>query len=187
MPQSSSDYSQLIEAILRNERKAADELAASLIERVVIYLKVRMGAPQSVAEECAYQAFSEVFEIIRKDRIEDKKSIFKYFIIAARNEYIRLQNSEHKLDMDSTEMNSSLYEPAAQLQNLIDEERQKLLKQCLDKLSDLNKRFILTFFSDKSVNMIKIAQKFGFSYGKTRTLKTRIVQELNQCVQKLSS
>lgn len=158
-------------------------LSSDLMKRVILYLKVRMGAPQSIAEECAYQAFSDVFEIIRHDKITDRKSVFKYFLTASRNEYLRYLKSEQRVDADQVEKEDFLPQPASQLDNLIDEERQKKLSACLERLSDVNKRFILSFFSVKSVNLMDLAEKFGFSYAKTRTLKTRIMQELHRCVQ----
>jgi len=180
----SSDYSGLIDAILRDDREAVDFLSADLMKRVILYLKIRMGAPESIAEECAYQAFSDVFEMIRNDRISDRKSIFKYFLTASRNEYLRFKKIEQRSDLDPSYSENFIPEPAQQLQKLIDEERQKLLKKCLQKLSEDNRNFILTFFSSTSVNLLEISEKFSFSYAKTRTLKTRIMQELQKCVEK---
>lgn len=184
MPSVASDYSRLIDAILRDDRKAVDMLSSDLMNRVILYLKIRMGAPQSIAEECAYQAFSDVFEMIRNDRISDKKSIFKYFITASRNEYLRFKKIEQRTDLDLSYIENFFPEPEKQLQGLIDEERQKQLKKCLQLLTETNRSFILTFFSSTSVNMLDISEKFNFSYAKTRTLKTRIMQELQKCVQK---
>ncbi len=179
-----SDYSGLIDAILRDDTTAVDELSSDLMSRIILFLRIRMGAPESIAEECAYQAFSDVFEMIRNDRITDKKSIFKYFLTASRNEYLRFKKIEQRSDLDSTYAENHFPEPAQQLQSLIDEERQKLLKKCLQMLSEANRNFILTFFSSTSVNLLEISEKFNFSYAKTRTLKTRIMQELQKCVEK---
>ena len=180
----SSDYSSLIDAILRDDREAVEDLSADLIRRIILYLKIRMGAPDSIAEECAYQAFSDVFEMIRNDRISDRKSIFKYFLTASRNEYLRFKKIEQRTDLDPSYSENFLPEPAQQLQKLIDEERQNLLKKCIQKLSEENRRFILTFFSSSSINLLEVSKKFNFSYAKTRTLKTRIMQELQKCVEK---
>ena len=187
MSHSSSDYSQLIDAILRDDRMTADKLASSLLKRVILFLRVRMGAPEMIAEECVYQAFSVVFEQIRNDKITDRKSVFHYLITASRNEYLRFLRREKRGDSSLLEDETSFQEPAAQLQNLIDDERQRHLDACLKKLSESNKRFILTFFSSKSVNLKEISLKFGFSYAKTRTMKTRIMQQLQKCIEKTSS
>lgn len=184
MPADSSDYSGLIDAILRDDKDAVNYLSSDLMKRVMIYLRVRMGAPESIAEECAYQAFSDVFEMIRNDRISDKKSIFKYFLTASRNEYLRFRKIEQRSDLDPSYSENFIPEPAQQLKLLIDEERQKQLKKCLQRLSDTNRNFILTFFSSDAVNLLEISEKFNFSYAKTRTLKTRIMQELQKCVEK---
>lgn len=184
LPADSSDYSGLIDAILRDDKDAVNYLSSDLMKRVMIYLRVRMGAPESIAEECAYQAFSDVFEMIRNDRISDKKSIFKYFLTASRNEYLRFRKIEQRSDLDPSYSENFIPEPAQQLKLLIDEERQKQLKKCLQRLSDTNRNFILTFFSSDAVNLLEISEKFNFSYAKTRTLKTRIMQELQKCVEK---
>ncbi len=184
MPSITSDYSGLIDAILRDDRTVVDKLSSELMKRVILYLKVRMGAPESIAEECAYQAFSDVFEMIRNDRISDKKSIFKYFLTASRNEYLRFKKIEQRSDLDPTLTENFLPEPASQLEKLIDDERQKQLKKCLQQLPETNRNFILTFFSAASVNLLEISKRFNFSYAKTRTLKTRIMQELQRCVEK---
>lgn len=182
---SSFDYSDLIEAILRDDRTAANELSSDLMNRVIFYLKVRLGAPQSIAEECAYQAFSDVFEMIKNDKINDKKSILKYFTVASRNEYLRFKKIEHRTGHDPATKEYLIPEPAEQLLNLIDDERQKQLKKCLKQLPDVHQRFILTFFSNKIMDLQDLAKEFNYSYAKTRTLKTRIIQTLQECVNKL--
>lgn len=184
MSRSPSDYSDLIEAILRDDRVAADSLTSDLLDKVILYLKIRMNAPSTVAEECAYQAFSEVFERIRNDRITDKKTLLKYLITASRYEYLKLMKIEKKNVTDIEDNTLAHSTPADQLSLLIDEERQNLLKKCLDKLSQANQKFILTFFTYKTLDLTEIAKKFNYSYAKTRTLKTRIMQELQQCIQK---
>ncbi|MDG5766374.1 sigma-70 family RNA polymerase sigma factor [Balneolales bacterium ANBcel1] len=184
MQQSSSDFSLLIEAILRDDRVTADQLAPDLLNRVILYLRVRMDAPQKVAEECVYQAFSVVFDKIREDRISDHKSVFKYLMTASRNEYLSFIKREKRNDDDSADEMATLQQPPDQLQTLIDQERQERLDRCLKKLPDEHRRFILSFFSSRPVDLSAIGKRFGFSYAKTRTLKTRIMQQLQQCVQK---
>ena len=184
MSHSPSDYSELIEAILRDDRITSDLLVTDLLPKVILYLRVRMGAPESIAEECAYQAFSEVFEKIRHDKITDKKSLFKYIIMASRHEYLRMKKIDEKTDIELDGNESLFPDPPAQLELLLDQERQNQLRICMDKLTELHRKFILTFFTSNSVNLMHVAEKFGFSYAKTRTLKTRIMQELQQCIQK---
>lgn len=182
---SSFDYSDLIEAILRDDRTAANELSSELMNRVIFYLKIRLGAPQSIAEECAYQAFSDVFEMIKNDKINDKKTILKYFIIASRNEYLRFKKIEQRAGLDPASKEFLIPEPAEQLHSLIDDERQKQLKKCLKQLPDIHQRFILAFFSHKTLNLQDLAKEYNYSYAKTRTLKTRIIQTLQDCVNRL--
>lgn len=143
-----------------------------------------MGAPASVAEECAYQAFSAVFEKIRTNQIIDRQSVFKYLIIAARNEYIHFKKKEEKTDLTTEDRDDNFPVAADQMQNLIDRERQQLLKKCINKLSKINRSYILNFFTHPQPDMQVLADEFGFSYSKARTLKTRIIQELQKCVQK---
>lgn len=184
MSQSPLDYSRLINAIHQGDKAAADTLAHSLLKRVVVYLHVNMNASEDIAEECAHQAFLAVFEKIRENRIKDPKAILKYLVNASKNEYYRFIKQERKTDRAALEDERLFQQDPDQLQNLIDEERQERLETCLEKLSNTNKEFIMHFFSSKSVELRQAGQIFGFSYAKTRTLKTRIMKQLQECVQK---
>ena len=184
MSHPSADYTCLAEAIRRGDRDRAGELAAELLHRVTLYLRIRMHAPESLAIECAHQAFSRVYEKIRQEKIHREKALFDYFLKAARNEYLRVLRRESRDTQHSGELDYIASQDPPQLDLLIDKERQTALLYCLEELNDLNRRFILAFFAQKKADARAIAQKFRYSYAKTRTLKSRILQELQECVQK---
>lgn len=181
---SSLDYSTLIKAILDNDHQLVDRLSQSLQKHLVLYLRVRAGAPLHLAEEAVSACFTSVLQKIKEQRINDPESLLKYCMVSARRIYIRMHEKESRFEALDSEADYIADTQEDQLQVLIDQERQKQLEKCLDTLDTEKRDFILYLFQDNTMNMKEIAKKFGYSYAKARTLKSRIVQILNDCVHK---
>lgn len=180
----SLDYSTLIKAILDDDHQLVNRLSESLQKHLVLYLRVRAGAPLHLAEEAVSSCFTTVLEKIKERRINDPESLLKYCMVSARRIYLRMLEKEARFESLGSDAHWIADTADDQLQVLIDEERQKRLEKCLEILDPEKKEFILFLFQDNTINMQEIAKKFGYSYAKARTLKTRIVQILNDCVHK---
>lgn len=181
MSNSRLDYSELVYALQENKEGKANELLAELLPRLKDYLKVTMNADEREAEECIHQAFLNVYEQIIQDNIRKEKYIFSYLLRACRHEYIRYSKHQHRFNSPVDDNPEYLVEPADQIENLLDEDRQRILDECLKELEDKSRRFI-EYFIDKPDTSTKEASKhFKISGANVRTRKSRILSRLHHC------
>lgn len=175
------DYSELVYALQQNKEGKANELLEEVLYRLKDYLKVVMNASEEDAEESIQQAFLNVYEQIRKDNIREEKYIFSYMLRAARHEYIRLSKDQHKFDYPMDDHSEHLVEPAEQVENLMDQDRQRILEACLEELREKSRTFI-EYFIDKPDATTKQASKhFNLTGANVRTKKSRILSRLHHC------
>lgn len=176
------DYSELVFALQENKKGKANDVLKELLPRLKDYLKVTMNAKESDAEECVHQAYLRVYDQIMKDNIRKEKYIFSYLLRACRNEYIQYMKRQHRFEapLDNEEADY-LNRPAQQIENLMDEDRQRILGECLEELQEKSRRFI-EYFIDKPDTTTKEASKhFKISGANVRTKKSRIVSRLHHC------
>lgn len=178
------DYSELVVALQEKKEGKANELLEELLPRLMDYLRVTMNADEKDAEECVHQAFLNVFEQIRQDNIRKEKYIFMYLIRACRHEYIRFAKDQHRFNYPIDDHEYHLVRPAEQVENLLEEERQKILRDCLKELQPKSRKFI-EYFIDKPDATTKQASKhFNISGANVRTRKSRILSRLHHCVKR---
>lgn len=181
MSNTRTDYSELVLALQQNKEGKANEMLEEVLYRLKDYLKVVMNASERDAEESIQQAFLNVYEQIRKDNIKNEKYIFSYMLRAARHEYIRLTKDQHKFNYIDDDNREHLVEPAQQIENLMDQDRQRILEACLEELREKSRLFI-EYFIDKPDTTTKQASKhFKISGANVRTKKSRILSRLHHC------
>lgn len=187
MNSSRVDYSELVIALQENKKGKANELLEELLPRLIDYLKVTMGAAQQDAEECVHQAVLNVLEQIRKDNIRKEKYIFMYMIRACKHEYIRYAKDQHKFNYPLEDHEHHMVEPADQYENLLEEERQVILKECLQELRPKSRRFIQYFIDKPQATTKQASDHFNISGANVRTKKSRILSRLHHCVKRKSN
>ncbi|MEQ9266652.1 MAG: sigma-70 family RNA polymerase sigma factor [Balneolaceae bacterium] len=180
------DYSDLVNALQKGDEPKAAELIQEILPRLEDYLVVVMNAERNAAKECVQQAFLDVFEQIKKDRIKESKYIFSYLIKSCRHEYLRYAKREHKFKYEEEALNV-LYEPETQMQNLLDKERQRILEECLDELKEKSKKFIKYFIDKPDSTTEEASAEFDLSGANVRTRKSRILSRLHHCYKRKSS
>lgn len=180
------DYSELVEALQKGDQTTANELLDEVMPRIVDYLCVVMNASKRDANECSQQAFLDVFEQIRKDKIKEHKYILSYITTSARNNYLRYQKKQHRFNSDPDE---AIYqaEPAEQIENLIDKERMEILKRCLQEMNAQSRKMMEYFMNYPDITMKEAGKKFGLSYSNIRTKKSRLTHRLHHCYKRKSS
>lgn len=186
MTKSKVDYSDLVEALQEGDESKARKLINEIIPRLEDYLCVVMNAKRNAAKECVQQAFLDVFEQIRKDKIKESKYIFSYFIKSCRHEYLRYSKREHKFNYEEEALNN-LYEPEEQFQNLLDKERQRILKECLEELQEKSRTFIEYFIDKPDTTTEEAKEEFGLTGANVRTRKSRILGRLHHCYKRKSN
>ncbi len=180
------DYSELVEALQQDNDDKSKELIEEIIPRLEDYLIVVMSADRYEAQECVQQAFFEVFKQIKKDNIKDSKYILSYFIKSCRHEFIRFKKKQHKFKYEEEALNT-LYEPEEQYKNLLDKERQRILKACLDELQEKSRRFIEYFIDKPDATTEEAKKEFDLSGANVRTRKSRILSRLHHCYKRKSN
>lgn len=172
------DYSDLVDSIYNGDNAKASFLLGEIIPRLVEYLKVTMSAKHNCARECVQQALVNVVEQIRKKNIRKPNYIFSYLMRACRNEYISYsQTKDRYTSGDSTF--EHMAEPATQIENLIDEERQKLLEECISELDHDSKKFICYFLDNPESTTREVSRVFSLTEANVRTKKSRLIRQLH--------
>lgn len=179
------DYSELVIALQSGDDHKANQLLSEVMPRVIEYLCAVMSAEHSDAQECAYQAFSDVLEQIKKGNIKKKEYIFSYLLTTARNEYIRFSKKEKRF---TSHPEDEFYqvEPAQQIENLVEEERMQILEECLKELDSDSRRLIRYFLKHPDAPVKEIGKKFGLTYANIRTKKSRLTHRLHHCYKRKS-
>lgn len=179
------DYSDLVLALQDGDEEKANELLQEVMPKLVEYLRVVMNASVYDAKECAYQSFSDVLEQIRRDNIQENKYIFSYLITTTRNEYIRSKKLQSKYMDDSDDIYGQI-EPARQIDNLVENERMRILEKCLQELDEENRKLIRYFLKHPDKSVKQVSKKFGLTYANVRTRKSRITHRLHHCFKRKS-
>lgn len=181
MTKSRVDYSELIHALEQNKYGKANELLDELLFRLKDYLQVVLSASEKDAEECTQQAFLNVYEQIQKGNIREEKYIFSYLIKACRNEYFRLKKDQHRFNNPMEDHKKHFIDPAEQFENLMDQDRQKILEACLKELREKSRTFISYFFEKPDATTKEASAHFDISGANVRTKKSRILDRLHYC------
>ena len=181
------DYSDLVSAIQENDQQRTNELIAELLPRLKEYLRVVMNADAEAAEECVHQAFEEVLQQIRKDKIRNPKYIFSYLLKSCRHRYLHYSKRMRSMNSADEDEVEYLVRPADQYDQLLDEERQSILRQCLEKLDQKAREFITFFLNKPEVTTWQASKHFDISKANVRTKKSRILARLNDCYQRMVS
>jgi len=174
------NYSELVDALQDGDRDTANTVLSEVMPRLVDYLEVVMNADKRTAKECVQQACLDVFEQIHKDKIRNSKYIFSYLIKSVRNEYIRYTKYQHRFAYSEDSLDH-IVDPEKQFENLVEEDRQRILKQCVEELGKKNKRFILYIFDNPDASTKDLSKQFRLSEANVRTKKSRIITRLHEC------
>lgn len=181
MSKSRVDYSELVYALQENREGKANELLEEVLDRLEEYLEVVLNADKKEAEECAQQAIVNVYEQIRKDNIREEKYIYSYMIRACRHEYFRLSKEQHQFNNPVEDHKEHLVDPGEQIENIMDEDRQKILEACLKELRKQSRTLIEYFIDKPDTTTKEAAAHFDISGANVRTRKSRILSRLHHC------
>ncbi len=179
------DYAELVDSLEKDDRRNANKLLEEVYPRLVEYLQVTMGAKVMIAEECVQQAISDVYEQIKKGNIRERNYILSYLMTACRNEYIKFKKKEGRFIYDEDSFRY-VSEPAEQIENLIDEDRKRLLYECLDELDEESRKFMLYFIKNPDTTTKKAANHFQLTGANVRTRKSRLTQKLHEAYKRKS-
>lgn len=180
---SNYDYSLLVDPLRMGEHQKIDKSLEDLILKLKQYLEVVMGANKESAEECAQQAFLNVYERIKKDKIRNNKHIYTYMIKACRHEYIRYIKKQHTF-LSEDHIDEHFPDSAEQIEKLADKERMEILQICLAELDQDSREFINHFMDNPDTTTKEASRYFKISEANVRTKKYRITKALHKAFKK---
>ena len=172
------DYSALVNYIQQENVRKVNHLLEELIPKLVEYLQVTLAATEEAAKECVQQAFLNVYERIVDGKLKDPKSLLSYMMMTSRNEYFN-QYKKNKRYVDSEYITESEFEPASQIDRLVDRERKELLFECIEELDDDSQIFILYFINHPDATTREASEYFDLSEANVRTKKYRVTHQLH--------
>lgn len=181
---SREDYSELVNALQNHQAGDANRLLRELVPRLHYYLKVRMDASPTDAEDAVQQALMNTYEKIMQDEIRDKQYIYKYILTACRHAYVRLIRNDDRFQGELSDYKELMASQEQQVANLLDIDRQEVLEACLQKLREKSRTFITYIIQHPTATTKALGERFGLSEANVRVKKSRIISDLSHCVQK---
>lgn len=183
------DFIELISAIEENDQRKLNQLLPEAFDVLMGYLVGHMGADHATAQDYVQQAFEQTLTAIREDKLRDKKRLYAYMVTCCRNFYLRDIERSYESATDLQEIEPShedLQSDPNQLLNLLDKERQSILKYCIEQLSESYKKLIKYWFANPDSDANEVANYFDISVNNAWTRKHRVVKMLNECYQEQS-
>lgn len=175
------DYSDLVEAILNGDERTVNRRCAEAYPIIQAYLIANLNASREDAEDAVQRMFEYVIPKIQKGEITRPSALLSYMLTGARHSYFKILNEYG--DYDSLDDHKSLQVAEAdQVKNLLDEEKQAILRTCLDHLKNHYRSLMEFLFSNPGSESKDIAEKFNISVGNAWARKHRAINKLEECV-----
>lgn len=175
------DYSDLVEAILNGDERTINKRCAEAVPIIRAYLVANLNASREDAEDAVQRMFEYVIPKIQNGEITKPSALLSYMLTGARHSYYKILNKYggyESLD-DYKELQVSA---ADQVSNLLDEEKQALLRKCIDQLKNHYRSLIEFSFANPNAETKDIAEKFDISISNAWARKHRAINQLEECV-----
>jgi len=183
---SSTKYSEIVSALRENRQNEVNDLLDELIGRLRDYLQVVLNASEDDAAECAQNTFLLVHEKIMEGAIRNEEHIFSYFLRACRHEYFGMLDKRWNRKREDIEKvrdyEQHLVSPEQQIKRLQDEDRQKILEACLNRLKKEPREFIEFLMAHPDLSTRELSRRLTMTEANVRTKKSRLVSRLHACL-----
>ena len=176
------DYSKFVIAVRDNDRESLKGFYEVLTKILFKFLKVRMDAAPEDVKDSAQNAIMFAVEKIKNEELDHPDRIINYLFTTAKHDYLKHQNKNKELNYE--EIPDSHSKEPEQLNKLLSNERQSILKRCVNELKSKQLVYISYLFNNPDSETVVVADHFGISVNNAWTKKHRIIQVLNECVQK---
>ncbi len=179
------DYSLLVEALQKHNKEVYTEELEELYPRLITYLRVSMDASPEDAEDAAQEALAKTYKRIMEGEVKAAKYFFKYILQACRNEYLMaVRTYNNRRTGTPGDVPGYLVTPSEQIKKLVEEERKKLMRECIDSMKE-NYRDILWYYCNETEwDPKKAGHHFSIRPSNARARKTRAIKKLGECVKK---
>lgn len=175
------DYSGLVTSVKNGDQLTSSRLCSEATPILKRYLQKKCGADPTDADDAIQRMFEYIIIKILEDDFENPQGLLSYMLKACKHNYIKLAREKNRPDIENL-ANEPFLEPV-QIWELVNEERQDILKYCTDKLRKGYKEFINYFFSFPGASAEDVADYFDISTSNASTRKHRVISKLNECVE----
>ncbi|MDR8391356.1 RNA polymerase sigma factor [Aliifodinibius sp. S!AR15-10] len=179
------DYSELVEALQNGDDVRVNEMLKEIIPRLVRFLQIHMGASKSDAEDSVQQAMEPGLDAIREHSLDSNDAVLSYLISTCKNTYLKFMEKKREVNYDRVP--SSEFHLPNQMESILDKERKRILKRCMEELQEMYRKFMQYWFDHPDCQAEAVAAEFNLSVSNVWTRKHRIIKKLNRCYKKKSN
>lgn len=175
------DYSELVYAVKRGDKKTANRMCAEAIPILEKYLISNVNASPEDAEDAVQKMFEYVIPKIQNDEIKSPSGLLSYMLSGARHSYYKIVRD---FDLDKyAEIEEELVSEADQVWHLVNEDQESIISSCIEKLKGHYQDLITFLFDHPNADSQEIAEYFDISLNNAWIRKHRVIQQLQECVQ----
>lgn len=178
------DYSDLVEAVLNGDDRTVNQRCAEAVPVIRAYLIANFDASKEDAEDAVQRMFEYVFPKIQKGEISKPSALLSYMLTGARHSYFKILNKYDHHEPIHNYGNLQVSK-ADQINNLLNEEKQSLLKKCMDRLKDHYRSLMEFSFANPDAETKDVAERFDISISNAWARKHRAINELEKCIRSL--
>jgi RNA polymerase sigma factor (sigma-70 family) len=180
------DLSDLVVAIQSHEQERINDVLRDVVPILVDYLQVRVQASLPDAEDSVHTAIADIIERIREEGVRNEQVFYVYILRSVKHEYLKIIRKEKRYAKGGLE-NITLQHQAEQFDRILDDERQRLLRECLGQLNKESRTFIEYFMNHPELSNQEIADNLDLTHSNVRVKKMRIIRILHECYKRKSS
>ncbi len=163
-----------------------DAFTRAILPQIREYLSITVRANEYMAEECAQQALFSMIDRVKSGHFDTKTNVIGYLMISARNEFFKTVKKEHREGGLVLE-EQHVTDPSEQYNRLVDQEREDILRKCMDLLDEPNRNFIQFYMNQPDASYLTVSKLFKISPVLVRVRKSRLLNRLHECYKKKSS
>lgn len=174
------DYSDLVSSIQDGDDKTANKLCSEATPIIKKYLISNTGSSPEDADDAIQKMFEYIIKKIRQDDIDNPSGLLLYMLTTSRHCYYKILKKRDK--QLAEDLKNEPGREATQMWEIVDKEKQEILKRCLTKLKKSYLEFITYLFNYPDAETEDIAEYFNISTNNAWTRKHRIIKKLTKCV-----
>jgi RNA polymerase sigma factor (sigma-70 family) len=173
------DYSKFVTAVLKNDEESLRDSYEVITKVLIKFLLIRLDANIEDAKDSAQNAIMFSIEKIKNEELDHPDYIINYLFTTAKHDYLKHQNKQKESNYE--EVPTHYAEEGDQLENILDDEKQFVLKHCISTLKPKQLNYISYWFENPGSDTALVAERFGISINNAWTKKHRIIQVLKEC------
>lgn len=177
---------EIVRAIEQDQHPVLDAFTRAILPQIREYLSITVRANEYMAEECAQQALFSMIDRVKSGHFDTKTNVIGYLMISARNEFFKTVKKEHREGGLVLE-EQYVTDPSEQYTRLVDQEREEILRKCMDLLDEPSRNFIQFYMDQPDASYLTVSKLFKISPVLVRVRKSRLLNRLHDCFKKKSS